>query len=379
MFRTKKHFAIFSALLLAAGLSLSSAADSELIPEDEKGSDVVHYETVSPYYGDITKTEKGRCSVLFPVCNTVYNNIGRGEYVNTIVLAGQSVEAGDPLVEICAAGSEIELEEKTRALSRLRTAYSTGVTERQQAINKLSKEYAKMTDQSDYTAQHTSVRLQTLQTELSQYIFEQEYAIKTAEEELEKLEQTSGHTYITAPISGTVAGLTLTSFETGSIIEEGDFICTIIDKSTAFLKTDSALFSYGTEVTVTGTIMTASVNTTGTVVIDSRAIPEGVTKGFSLIQVDLSKIRSDFMNFEGFEPSWLESSADLMAEGTTAEYKNVLLIPLTARTSEKGVYSVTKMTSDGLIHTRRISVAAVGKETCWVISGVSEDDKLVIN
>lgn len=375
MFRIKKYILCAASLLLFSS-ALTVHADSELIPADEIKADTVNYKTAEASFDSFALNEKTQGSVYFPLRTAVLYEGENARYVKSLVSTNDDVKAGQPIAKISVETDELLLTETELKLTRSKEDFETGKADREKELKELRTKYTTIADELE--RQKASLNIQRKEIELQKYTYEQERLIADQEKELEKLNAKNDVQYIYAPISGSVSDIVY--FREGDLIRSGTEVCTIADLSVALVYAQAA-FPYGSTVKLTTNVQKQSYELPGTVVVAPNVF-SAVPSNASLIEVKLDElgISMDQLGMLRGRDFDMIRYARLNVEGYSMVLDNVLTIPQNTIVMEGGIPYVTIVDPDGsTTHKRAIQLGATNQKTAWVISGMKEGDKAVIN
>lgn len=355
-----------------------SGSRQEIDPEDYLNTDVLtgqQAQTAEDVYHVYTLTKGtfveealqqtlSRSYINVPTVRLSLENVTAqfGEYVAEHM---QYVDVGDVIATVYTDVDAIGIEEAEIALRRLEERCQAAEVQMEEDLEDILEE--KALSYNYYEQQVYDIRYQQRQQdwELEQYRYEKE--IREARERLEKLTET-GSVY---EIKATTAGyVNYTSrYSAGKELENGDYICHILNSSVVYATTESQAdqFGYGCEVIFDN----KNGNTPGRVVNGGSLALYGnldEEKAIFMLEFeqDLSELNRMTLN-------------NLVLKGNLKTMENVILVPKQAVEAKDGEYFVTVLREDGTLLRTEFIPGGSNPEEYWVYDGLSEGMQIVYN
>ena len=371
MFRIKKVlFAALAALLLLLP-TFAAAEGEDIIPQEDIKADATNYKTEAVGYGTFTKVESTQGLAYFPsITSVIYDGL-KAVYVEALAQFGDYVEAGQELVKIEVEKDEARIRELELKLERTRSSYEISLRDKQREISNMNLDRNKLSDA--YAIQKANLNIEAKEVELARYIYTTERDISKQEEEIQKLNDQSAVTYITAPVAGKVTNQKY--YAVGDPVNPGDVLFRITDTSVFYVAAESSNFHYGTDVTVTAGIRGKEYEIPGKVVVCTADI-KGSVKTRVIMRVEApEEIRA--MLTKNSEINF--AAVRLSVSGETNRVDNVLLMPMSAKENSGQETYTNILDVNNQVHHRPIRVAFTNRDFAWILSGLSEGDVVILN
>ena len=378
MYRNKKAAALILAVLLIFGLSFSSAA-SELIPDEDIREDKANYKTAEAVYAEFTdEKEINGIEVMSNVTEFVYTD-DPVYFVAQLVKGGDIVKAGDPVFEIKTQIDPSSIYEKERQLQRMEEDFESGRKSREDAIADMEEKISETAE--GRSREKLEITCEKQKVQLEQYIYQQEKSISGLRETLEELYRKQETNYITAPADGEVSDVHY--YSEGSRILPGQTLLRVKGAANPIIRMQdmssiqSSYLRYGCEVTITADRLKIGT-LKGKVVFSPDAAPLGKTVR-TLIEVDPGEMKEEELiqkltSAGGFR----QGLNSVTVHGVRARQQNALTIPRDAVLGAMNNYYVQILDDSNAIHIRKIGIVGMTQKSCWILEGVSEHDKVIL-
>lgn len=285
-----------------------------------------------------------------------------GEYVAEYV---DYVEEGDVIVTIYTEVDEIALEEAKLRVQRLRERYQAAEAKIAEDLQELTEKGYYIYDDYEYRVHEVNVKQRQLDWEYEKANFLDQ--IENAEEALEQLTQVGSVYEVKAPMAGVV--FYNERYKAGQDIEDGDYICHIMNSSDVYTTTDSQAeyFQYGMDLFFENTYG----NATSTVVNGGERLLYGnLDTGRAIFKLKMDRDVSEI------NPAALNN---LTLSGNVTSMDDVIVIPKSAVTVEDEEYYVTVLLDDGTLRKTEFIPGGDNTESYWVLQGLTEGMQIVYN
>ena len=366
MFRNKKSIRSLPAILLGFILLLipvNVGASSVLIPEEQIEENRVSYKTSEAVIGDISESMTAGVVPYYPKKTSQIYDGPAAVFVSFLPESRTAaVKKGDPLFTVSVVLDEVTLTEKQMALERETTSFTEGKASREEAIAALTEARDSLEDETEIGKMNLRIRISELQKE--QYVYTQEKRLQELEEEIGLLKSYREPQVVYASADGVLSDVTYLS--EGDPVNAGTKLCTITDSSVCLLKTtdsqyrDLSEYNYGQHVVIN----LSDASYTG-IVTGASSVISNANVPFTIITLDEQELSG--------------SIPQCRMEVSVLEIRNVLTIPFSARQLENGKTYVTVLGSDGQPHKRYIQTGYATEHGIWVLNGLSEGEKVIIN
>lgn len=375
MLKTDRKMKIMLCVMLSAVIALSSTMTGDVFAE-EAGNDL--------YFGameekieqklETTKVEQEEFFVTGAATGTVrYNNVsyvineiteGKVRFQEFLVGTGNTVKKGDPVARI-----SIELDNSEVELLKLnREIIEDDIDNYISDTGKLLEVYKDKAENGAGEEERKLGRLayEKLNDEYQKKISEMEDRITETSTRIDMLEDIIGTEYIYAGMDGVIGNTNW--LMRGSTIEPYTYICSIYDKSdiTVVVEGGNDLLRYNMPVKLYQTNGGNQIELTGKVrTLKSTAISTNLTA------------RDDIIEVYG-DPTELQVNKDIVIRFDKVYVPDALTVLKTAvHTDNKGSY--VNLLINGYSSKRYVVVGGTGAQKCWIASGVSEGDTVILN
>lgn len=389
MFRNKKKTSVITLLVLTMLLSGCSFSQSlvtdtgsgskesidkaeylntEALKQYNQNEDSTQYKVHTLEKGNFTEAVLNQTmdwvAVNIPTVRVTVENatVRFGEYQ---VRMFERVEEGDTLATVRSEADEIEIEQARLTLQRLKERYEEAKVQKEETLKEILENRSMI--YNDYERAVADIQYKQSELDFEMEARDYEYKIAQAEKELNKLFHNQTQQEIKASIAGYVF------FETkqasGKELENGDYICTIVNIDDFYLLTDKQndLFGYG----MTFGFSNGVDNPIGTVVSGgSKMLYGNLDKGLTYFQA----------SYEG--ETTLEERIrgnSLKITGNAREVQNVILVPKSAVTEEESGYFVTVLKEDGSLMKTEFLPGGSNSDCYWVLKGLEEGTKVILD
>jgi len=314
------------------------------------------------YEEEALKQRLGRTYINVPTVNYNLEGVSArfGEYLVGFM---DYVEKGDPIATIYTDVDDIGIAEARMKLERLEERYAAAYKTYEEDLQKRDEQLTITYNTYDYKIALVEYEQRKLDWENQKYYYEQD--IQAAKDHLNKLTKIGAVYQIPAPQAGYVylSG----RLSPGKELEQGDYICHILDNGDVYVITESQAeqFGYGMEVEFSGRegLTPATVVSGG-----SKALYGNLDKGVATFllhfDVDTSQLNQTGLN-------------NLTLSGNLKTIKDVIVIPNQAVTEENGAYFVTVLKEDGSLLRTQFIPGGSNSTGYWVLDGLSEGTKIV--
>ncbi len=364
-------FGIASAFFAAVPLRAA-----EVIPPEKITESRYDYETEEARTGDfVIPVSFGRASFLKPETAVIYH--GPDMVIQEMPVSRlDTVKEGDVLVRLVLNQDPLDTEEKERALMRAEESYERSCRDYEKRLHRDQEALNKITDPGQITLgilQH-----QLLETEYERFRLEKNHELDKQRRETEALSKV---VEIPSPCAGTVESIIK---QKDGILTDGTQIAMIKEAPrNTLLIVQRAEEHVGRVHFGAGVVCSSDDAVTEGVVVASSFIPElsnseGDGSGWSIAVLN-PDAKTQASIDQGTSPGSLFDSMTYREK----VLENVLYIPSAAVSSEvqldgKEVFYVTVQSEDGSLNKRNVHVLNELADEMWVIAGLEEGEKVVV-
>jgi len=350
MFRTKAAVILLGILLCA----VPGAAQTDILVIPEADSEAVNYTVAEVERGTFEKTVTAQAKVVYPIrCNVYFEEAREVQFVEYTVKRGDRVKAGDVLMRYSVKGDEVTYKQLELTLRRSEEDMRTEVRAREEAMAQLRREISLQRDNDE--RQKLSIKLRQAQTELEQYKLQKTRSIDAQKQALEEAGR-QRVCELTAPADGIAEDIAYK--REGALLSAGELLLSLYSDEVMLLRVDDSAgnFRYNMPVAIVGA---QQKEWTGRVVTSAR---EGA--GYAYIRMDEYK--------DG------DAMRNLKVTASAVHLEDVLIVPRSAIKNQNGRQYVTVL-CDGVPQTRFVTVGMLTAAQAWILDGVSEGDRLIVN
>lgn len=352
------------ALLFCAALCFQGAglAEQDIIAEDKMKVEEVRYNTETVVKGTFERTASNSVSEYYPLVYPLKFEGSNAKFIEYTVSRGDEVKAGDVLARFEITGSDAAMERMELELQRAEEALEDGLREREEQIRLKRVEISQTTD--SYDREKKVLQLRKMEAEMEQYRFRQEYSIANQRDAVEEERENRAFNELIAPVDGVVSEIAYKKVD--DAVSSSEVLITLSSTDVMLLSVDnsSGNFRYNMPVTVTVGTNKSSTDLTGRVVASDHAIDEVDKTGYALILLDP-----------------YDDDVKLRNPKVKASYmvlEDVVVVPRKAVTMENGKYYVNKLV-DGMVQKRYVQYGENNTSMVWLLQGVTEGEKLIID
>lgn len=374
------------------------------------------YLTAEAVMGDIENTVMASGKVK-PIQSVDVGAQVSGEIIKLYVDVGSEVKKGDIIAQISqveqkntVANAQANLQQAQAGLAQAQSSLNSNqgnvasaqatVNTRIAELNKAQKAFDRLASlidinaisRQEYDDAQASVEVAKANLEVARAslqnakhdvnsakanIQSQQATINKAQNDLSTAQEDLRYTTITAPIDGTVVSVTQKEGTTVNANQSAPTIVTLADLSRVRI---NAQISEADVVNVTSG-MPARFNIIGNTEQQFDAILAGVEPAPENISTSSSTDSAVYyIGYLDVDNSERKFRIDMTAQVNiiTSSVKNVLTIPSSALTSDKGKYSVRVLGEDGIAKPVQVSVGLNNRVNAEIKSGLKAGDKVVI-
>ncbi len=354
MFRTKSALILLCVVLCAMLCVGAGASQTDILVIPEAASDAVNYTVAEVRRGTFVKEVSAQAKVVYPIrCSVYFEEAGEAEFIEYAVKRGDRVSAGDVLMRYSVKGDEVEYKQRELTLKRSEEDMRAEIRAREEEMDRLRREISLQRDNDE--KQKLSIKLRRAQTELEQYKLRQTRLIDQQKRALEDAGRQKICELI-APTDGIAEEIAYK--REGAVLSDGELLLSIYSDEVMLLRVDDSLgnFRYNMPVLVSGA---QQKEWTGRVVSSAQ---DGADYAYIL----LDECGND------------ESMRNLRVTASTVQLEDVLIVPRSALKNQNGRQYVTVL-CDGVPQTRFVTVGMLTAAEAWILDGVSEGDRLIVN
>lgn len=350
--------------LLAAGLCACGQQEEALRSEDLPAPEQANYETVEVEEGEYIRTAGGSLQLYYPITADLCWEEGNARFREILVSKGQEVKEGDCLATFDIEESRTDREELSLSLTRKTEEARIGREDRLRAIEEAREETEeKRKDLTEYELQIEMLKIQRLETEYEQFVYQSEWEIARLKERLEELEEVVADDALYAPFDGMIDSVA--SYNPGDLVTPDRVVVAMHATDKYYLVADdsSGKLRYNMEVTVEAGRRNEKTMYQGRVVAAPAILPSSVRRGMALIEL-----------YEDVSPEDLKGS--LQFQYNLEELQDVLLVDWKALDSEQGK-SFVYVLEDDMVQKRYVVPGMNNREKAWILDGLSEGQTVI--
>lgn len=356
------------AAFLAAALFLGACGKGEqqealFGSEDEETfstPEQANYKTAEAARGEYIKTAEGPMHVYYPITARLNWEGDNAAFREILVKKGDTVKEGDPLAAFDITVSNAYREELRLALLRKNEDTNAGKEERLAAIE---EERQKMEGLSDYSLHIAQLKLDRLEAEYEQFVYQAEWETARLEESFNELEETLANDTLTAPFDGVIDNVA--TYSPGDPVTPDQVIVTMHSEDKFYLVADdsSGKLRYNVDVSVEAGRKNDRRSYEGRVVASPNILPPAAPDGLTLIELYGSTTLQ-------------ELQGTLQFRFNVEELKDILLVDWSAVSAENGKYFVYVLDGD-MVQKRYIMIGLTNRKEAWVLDGLFEGQNVI--
>lgn len=367
MLKTKKRFFLITLVLLVViqGITVMGDENQDLYINPESNSNMNSYKTTEVFMGDLEREAQVKAFVTYLDYESVFFSFDYGSAIfeGFLVNQGDVVAEGDPIAKVSVGINDIEVEELSLKLMRLKESYSEYCEGKEEYLKDIKGQIKAAGD--------------TAEKELKTLIYEKNYLeyergkgsmdadITQLEEKIRKYEETSQIQYIYANASGIVDGFS--KMLAGSSISSGDYIASIFDTSKLLLAVENSgkILKYNMPVSITAMNKDTTLELTGRVISCASDVlsPELISEiAYIEINEDTSGFQWSINNMVTYQPMTM---------------KNVLLVSINAVEKDGAQTYVTEYI-DNQLYRRYFIPGRFNTKYYWALDGLKEGMTVIV-
>lgn len=279
--------------------------------------------------------------------------------VSMDVKEGDAVEAGDVIGTYTVVTHRADVVRAENEVATAKDDFDYAAARDEAEIERLTEQMEDAADPDE--ARICELKIRRMQIEAEQRNAGAMDGIAALEGALDRQMSAGEPRDIIAPMSGVITEVA----EPGAF-KSGESAASIYDpdKVIARVSDPDRLFKYGMEVELTLSSRGSQTAMTGTVVSADNVLPASLKSGAAYILFDTGRIGP---NFNGAS-----------ATGVTLRVEDAILVAPMAITYKDGRGRVQTLDAEGTVHTRYITRGGENNSDVWILSGVSEGDKLIV-
>ncbi len=353
-----------AAFLWLAILLLGACGEPEqsrnLLEETLTAPEQANYKTVPVQEGEYVTSISGTASVRYLKSASLSWEKSNACWREILVEPGQQVKAGEVLAVFDIIASKADWEEVKLQQERARAKDEKGREARLSAIAQAEKSAEGLTD---HALQIARLRIEKLETDYEQFVYESECQLAQLEERRKALEAERENHTLKAPFDGVID--TVAACTPGDRVAAGAVLITMHEPNHFLLFTEEnvAELRYNMQVSVEGADKGKHIR--GRVVSAPNIFPAGMSAGQVLIALD-GNAAADAL---GSSPGYVCRTEDL---------KNVLVTDRSAVKKENGKSFVYVLEAGG-IQKRFVQPGFGNVSQIWLLDGVLQGQSLIVD
>ncbi len=356
-----RRIAVF---LWLAILLLSACGEPEqsqnLLEETLTAPEQANYKTVPVQEGEYVTSISGTASVRYLKSASLSWEKSNACWREILVEPGQQVKAGEVLAVFDIIASKADWEEVKLQQERARDKDEKGREARLSAIAQAEKSAEGLTG---HALQIARLRIEKLETDYEQFVYESECQLAQLEERRKALEAERENHTLKAPFDGVID--TVAACTPGERVAAGAVLITMHepDRFLLFTEENAEELRYNMQVSIQGA--DNGRNVSGRVVSAPNIFPAGMSAGQVLIALD-GNAAADAL---GSAPGYVCRTEDL---------KNVLVTDRSAVKKENGKSFVYVLEAGG-IQKRFVQPGFGNASQIWLLDGVLQGQSLIVD
>lgn len=367
MLKTKRRILLITLILFIAiqGITVMGDENQDLYVDTENNSNMKLYKTTEVFIGDLEREAQVKAFVTYLDYESVFFSFDYGSAIfeEYLVNQGDVVSEGDPIAKVSVHINDIEVEELSLKLMRLKESYNEYCQGKEEYLKDLKEQIEEAVD--------------TKEKELKTLIYEKNYLeyergkgsmeidITQLEEKIGEYEETSQIQYIYANASGIVDEFS--KIFSGNSMSNGDYIAIIFDTSKLLLAVENSgkILKYNMPVSITAMNKDTTLELTGRVISCASDVlsPELIS------DIAYIEINEDTTGFQ-----W---SINNMITYHPMTMKNVLLVSLNAVEKEGAQTYVTEYI-DNQLYRRYFIPGRFNSKYYWALDGLKEGMTVIV-
>jgi HlyD family secretion protein len=365
---SKDHRIILSVLLTIFVLFITSQiVQASLNEEQDNNSSTNVYQSIEVKEADYI--EKGALKDSEWIClrnDSLTIDYTEGNLVEYLVINGQEVIKGDPLLSYQIPNDKIAIEQNLLLLKNSENTYQDELVRREGAIAE-SNEKLKAIEINTIEAEILKLNIRKMEIELEQYRTQSQKNIYELKNTIKELEVGLELQYIYAPYNGVIS--IENEVEIGTKLNSFTEVMRIYDTKSAVLRvaaTGINKLRYNMEVNVTGIVDRKE---------DTSRIYEGRIIGIDSVLDNIASTGMIYIQLE--EENLLFSLPRVNLTTDTVKVKDVLVIPLSAVEVNREDRFVYVEDDNGVIRKQYITGRNNGIDM-WVYNGLKKGQRIIV-
>lgn len=353
-------------LILALTVFCAPAMGESLISDEMIQAETVNYsQTVTVEKAVFERAYSEQASEYYPHTHVLRFEGDTARFGEYLVNRKDEVKAGDVLATFELDVDEVGMAAKRQELRRAQESYASQTLEKQEAIQEQLEALTLVQD--PFEREIMTLRIQRAQIALEQYCSEQERLIEGLEQEIAEMEEKYSQTALIAPFDGVVTSLIYK--QEGEHLTRNEELITLYRTDDMMLRISNTSnhFRYGMQVEVAVGPAKSRTILTGRIVAADDLLPQSQRSGYAYIELD--PFQGEYPT-RGITPS---------VSGATYYVDGVYLLPRRAVELESGKYYVSKLSPDGVVQKRYVTVAMQGITETWILQGIEEGETIIID
>lgn len=364
MSKSKVAAILLASVVFFTGCSQQGASQqSEMILEETlEAPEKANYKTAEVEKGTFIKEVAGSGSVVYPVQAELRWTGGTVRFDKFYVTSGAKVSKGDVLAKFTTEENQVALEEKQLALQQAQRDFTLGKQQRQDQIQ---QEKSALNGMSSYDARIQSLKIQKLQSQYDQYVYQTEYNLETQRQEIQKIQSQISEATLIAPFDGVVDSII--SLNQGDKVDPSQVLVTMhaSDKLMILAEDEEGAYRYNMPVTVQMGNNDEVETYTGKVVAASNILPAALKQEQVLIELD-EKLDDSLKNRK------------VAITGNDMEVHNVLTVNRSAIKKDDSRRYVYILDGD-TVKKRYVVEGESNMSTAWILDGLTEGQTLILD
>ena len=316
--------------------------------------------------GDFIVNAACKASIIYENVSYVFNDIDTGsvQYVNMLVSVGDTVERGQPLVELSVSVDNEAVSQLESQIEVLEESLDSYISTNAQLLKRYS-------DLAQYSASAADRRVASLLYDRLSVSYNEELQRREDDIEAKKATLTTYRSlqetqYIKAPASGKISNIA--RLWRGQNLDRYAYICSIYDTEHVILSVNNG----GDDLSYNQTVYAVNPRTGG-----NQLIPGRVTSCISPVLSSNLVGKTKYIELLE-DPSELKIEEDVSIRYESKHTKNALLVPKKAVESDLGGNFVY-LYSDGHQFKKYFISGGSNAEYYWAVIGLNEGDTVVLH
>ena len=367
------------AVCLGSVVCLTACAKEEetktLLQEELMSSEQANYNTEQAKIGTYEKEASGSATALYLIQDSLSWEKDNAYYRESFVKSGQEVKKGDVLMQFDIKEDRTELETLELQLLRKKEEREEQMEERFVVLETAKRKLEDMRDPAkyvllEYDLEIQQLRIEKLQAEFEQYMYQSEQEIQQMEERIGEIRKAASENVLTAPFDGVIKEVT--RYNVGDKVPVNQTLITMYSTDKLLLKAENASgkLRYNMEVVIEAGNKKNPLIFTGKVVTAPNILPSSVKKDLTLIELNASLTREQVIENE--------QNGNIRYSAVTERLQDILVIDRKALEKEDNKFYVNILEGD-MVQKRYVVSTINNMDVAWILDGLTEGQTVIVD